>query len=136
MATAHGKLTVITIAAKDISPYTKNSSLERNAKTHDVTGYAPTGDATIYSGGLRDAKFTCSGVYDNTALVGPRIVLVGQEGNSLAIVRKVEGTGTGKPQEAFNAILEKYVETNPNDDMVTWSADFQVTGPITVTAQP
>lgn len=136
MATAHGKLTNITIATKDISPYCKNSSLERTAKTHDVTGYAPTGDATVFAGGLRTASFNVSGFYDNTALTGPRNVLAAQEGNTLAVVRKVEGTGTGKPQEAFNAILEKYTETNPNDDMVTWAADFQVTGPITVTAQP
>lgn len=136
MATAHGKLTKITIATKDISPYTKNSQLERNAKTHDVTGYAPTGDAEMYAGGLRNARFSCSGVYDNTASVGPRLVLMGQEGNALAIVRNVEGTGSGKPNEAFSAILEKYVETNPHDEMVTWSADFQVTGPITSTTLP
>lgn len=136
MSTSHGKLTVVKIATKDVSPFAKTSSLERGAKTHDVTGYAPAGDAEIYAGGLRTSKFTISGVYDNTVSVGPRLVLVGQEGNMLAIIRQVEGAGSGKPQDAFNAILEKYVETNPNDDMVTWSADFQVTGPITSTTQP
>lgn len=134
MTTSHGKSTIITIATKDISPYTKNSSLERAAKTHDVTGYGV--DDELYSPGLRGHKFTCSGVYDNTALVGPRNVLAAAVATVLAIIRKVEGTGTGKPQEAFNAILEKYVETSPHDDMVSWSADFQVTGPITTTAQP
>jgi hypothetical protein len=136
MATAHGKLTKITVATKDISPFTKNSQLERSASVHNTTGYAPTGDAELYAGGTRQGKFTCGGVYDNTALVGPRIVLLGQEGNILAIVRNVEGTGTGKPNDAFNAILEKYVESNPHDDMVTWSADFTVTGVITTTALP
>ena len=136
MATSHGKLTNITIATKNISPYVKNSSLERNAKTHDLTGYQPTGDAEIYGGGLRNARFSCSGVYDNTVSVGPRLVLLNQEGNTLAIVRLPEGSGTGKPSEAFNAILEKYTETNPHDDYVTWSADFQVTGPVTSTTLP
>lgn len=136
MATAHGKLTKVTVATKDISPYTKNSQLERAASTHNTTGYAPTGDAEIYAGGLKNAKFTMSGVYDNTVSVGPRLVLNGLEGTSFAIVRNVEGLGTGKPNDAFNAILEKYVESNPHDDMVTWSADFQVTGAITVTALP
>jgi hypothetical protein len=136
MATAHGKLTKVVIATKDVSPYVKNSQLERAASTHDTTGYAPTGDAKTFAGGTRESKFTMSGVYDNTVSVGPRLVLVGQEGTSMAIVRNVEGLGTGKPNEAFNAILEKYVETNPHDDMVTWSADFQVTGPITTTALP
>jgi hypothetical protein len=136
MATAHGKQTKITLATKDISPFCKNSSFERNAATHDTTGYAPTGDAQTFAGGLRNATFSCSGVYDNTVSVGPRNVLNGQEGTSFAVVRNVEGTGTGKPNDAFTAILTKYVETSPHDDIVTWSADFQITGVITTTALP
>lgn len=136
MSTSHGKLTVITVATKDISPFCKTSQLEEGAKTHDTTGYAPAGDAEIYAGGLKGSKFTVGGVYDNTVLVGPRLVLHNQAGAKFAIIRKVEGTGTGKPQDAFDAILEKYVESSPHDDMVTWSADFQVTGPVTTTVQP
>jgi hypothetical protein len=45
----------------------------------------------------------------------------------------VEGTGTGKPQDAFTGILKKYTETNPVDDMVTWSAEFEISGAITTT---
>lgn len=136
MATAHGKSTKILIATKDISPFTKNSQLERAASTHNATGYAPSGDAEIYAGGTRNATFTCSGVYDNTVSVGPRLVLNANEGTVMAIVRSVEGTGTGKPLDTFNAILEKYVETNPHDDLVSWSADFKVTGPIVASVQP
>jgi hypothetical protein len=136
MATAHGKLTVITINAKDISPFTKTSNIDETAKTHDVTGYGPTGDAEVYSGGLNSGKFTCGGVYDNTVLVGPRIVLKPLKGIITQIIRKVEGTGTGKPIDTFNAILEKYSESNPHDDMVTWSADFQISGPVVATVGP
>lgn len=134
MTTSHGKYTQITVATQNVSPFTKNSSLEKAAKTHDVTGYGV--DDELYSGGLRGHKFSMSGVYDNTVSTGPRNVLNGAVGNALAIVRKVEGTGAGKPQDSFTAILEKYVETNPHDDMVTWSADFQVTGPVTSIVQP
>lgn len=134
MTTSHGRFTIITVATKDISPFTKNSQIERAAGTHDITGYGV--DDKLYAGGTRDNKFTCSGVYDNTVLVGPSIVLAGVVGSTLAIIRKVEGTGTGKPQQAFNAVLEKFVESNPHDDMVTWSADFQITGPVTPTTQP
>jgi hypothetical protein len=136
MATSHGKFTIITVATKDISPYCKNSSIERAAKTHDTTGYAPAGDAEVYAGGLKGGSFSCSGVYDNTALVGPRLVLNGIEGTIVAVTRKVEGTGTGKPLDTFNAILEKYTETNPHDDMVTWAADFKISGAITSSVQP
>jgi hypothetical protein len=133
MAKAHGKSTVITVATKDISPYTKTSSYERSAKTHDVTGYGV--DDEDYEGGLKGGKFTCGGVYDNTASVGPRNALHGLVGTKVAVVRKTEGTGTGKPQDAFNAVLEKYVESNPHDDMVTWSADFTIAGAVTSTTQ-
>lgn len=133
MSTSHGKLTVITVATKDISPYTKTSSLERGAAVHNTTGYGV--DDEVNAGGLRNGKFTCGGVYDNTASVGPRNALNGLVGTVVAVVRKVEGTGTGKPNDAFNAVLEKYVETNPHDDMVTWSADFTVSGPVTSTTQ-
>jgi hypothetical protein len=134
MATSHGKLTRITVATQNVSAFVKNSSLERGAKTHDVTGYGV--DDEVYAGGLRGHKFSMSGVYDNTVSTGPRNVLNSQVGNALPIVRQVEGLGTGKPQDAFSAILEKYVETNPHDEMVTWSADFQVSGPVTSTNQP
>lgn len=134
MTTSHGKFTVITVATKDISPYTKNSQIERAASTHNTSGYGI--DDETYAGGMRNNKFTCSGIYDNTVLVGPSIVLRGVVGSTLAIVRKVEGTGTGKPNQAFNAVLEKFVESNPHDDMVTWSADFQISGAVTETTQP
>jgi hypothetical protein len=134
MAASHGRFTKITIATKDVSPYTKNSTYEMAADVHDITGYGATNKRK--AGGLKDGKFTCSGTYDNTVSVGPRNVLSGQEGNTLAIVRNVEGTGTGKPNDAFSAVLAKYVESNPVDDMVTWSADFEIDGPVVTTALP
>ena len=134
MATAHGRLTKVTVATKDISPYTKNSTYEMGADVHDSTGYGATNKRK--AGGLKDGKFTMSGVYDNTVSTGPRNVLHGQEGATLAIVRNVEGTGTGKPNDAFSAVLEKYTESNPHDDLVTWSADFQIDGAVLTTALP
>lgn len=134
MATVHGKKTVLTVAAKDISPYCKTSTLERGSAVHNTTGYGV--DDEINAGGLRSAKFTVSGVYDNTALVGPRIVLNPLVGTVVAVVRKLEGTGAGLPIDTFSAVLEKYVETSPHDDMVTWSADFTVSGAVVATVGP
>jgi len=131
---AHGRLTKITVATKDISPYCKTSSYEMGADVHDSTGYGATNKGK--AGGLKEGKFTCGGTYDNTALVGPRIVLHSLVGTTVAVVRNVEGIGTGKPNDAFNAVLEKYVETNPVDDLVSWSADFQIDGVVTTTALP
>lgn len=133
MTTVHGKVTVLTVATKDISPYCKTSTLERGAGVHNTTGYGV--DDELNAGGLRNGKFTVSGVYDNTVSVGPRNALNSLVGTVCAIIRKVEGTGTGRPLDTFSAVLEKYVETSPHDDMVTWSADFTVSGPVVATTQ-
>jgi hypothetical protein len=134
MAFVHGKTTKITIATKDISPYTKTSSFEKSADVHDTTGYGAT-DHTK-AGGLGDGKFTCSGTYDNTASTGPRNALLALVGTTVAVVRNPEGTGTGKPNDAFSGVLTKYVETNPVDDMVTWSAEVEISGAVTTTSLP
>jgi hypothetical protein len=134
MAFVHGKTTKITIGAKDISPYTKTSSFEKSADVHDTTGYGAT-DHTK-AGGLGDGKFTASGTYDNTASVGPRNALLALVGTSVACVRNPEGTGTGKPNDAFSGVLTKYVETNPVDDMVTWSAEIEISGAVVTTNLP
>jgi hypothetical protein len=134
VAFSHGRLTKITVATKDISPYTKTSTFEDSADVHDTTGYGAT--AHTKAGGLLDGKFTAGGTYDNTVSVGPRNALMSLVGTSVAVVRNVEGTGTGKPNDAFTAVLTKYTETNPVDDMVTWSAEFEISGAVTTTALP
>lgn len=134
MSFAHGRFTKIQVNAKDISPFTKTSSYDMSADVHDTSGYGVTNKTK--AGGLLDGKFTCGGTYDNTVIVGPRIVLHGLIGTAVPVIRNVEGTGTGKPNDAFTAVLSKYVETNPVDDMVTWSAEFEITGPVTTTALP
>lgn len=133
MAFVHGRLTVVKVATKDLSTYTKTSNIEQSADVHDVTGYGATGHAK--SGGLTDGKFSMSGTYDSTASTGPRAVLQPLVGTLAAIIRQPEGTATGKPQDSFSAVLSKYTETNPVDDMVTWSADFDISGAVTSAAQ-
>lgn len=134
MGSVHGKKTVVTVATKDISAYCKTSNLEDSADVHETTGYGK--DAKTKAGGLLDGKFTCGGTYDNTALTGPGNSLKPLVGTTVAVVYKIEGTGTGKPQDSFSAVLAKYVQTAPVDDMVTWSAEFEISDVITSTTQP
>ncbi len=133
MAFIHGKNTVITVATKDISQYTSSSELTRGADTHDVTGYGK--DAHVLAGGLLKSELTCEGTYDNTAVTGPRAALQPLVGTLVAVVRKPEGTGTGKPSEAFSGILEEYTESSPVADMVKWSAKLTISDVITTTVQ-
>jgi hypothetical protein len=126
VAFIHGSKTVLKVATKDLSIYTKTSTLEQTADIHDTTGYTAT--AHTKQGGLLDGTFTCSGTYDSTAVNGPRAVLQPLLGTTAAILRQPEGAGTGKPQDAFSAVLKKYVETAPVDDMATWTAEWEITG--------
>lgn len=133
MPASHGKLTQITVATKDISPYCKTSSYEMNGAAHDTTGYGS--NSVRRDPGLKDGKFSCGGTYDTTALLGPRNALHALVATKVAVIRKPEGTGTGKPQDSFTAVLTKYVETNPVDDYVSWSAEFEIDGDVTTTSQ-
>ena len=135
-APVHGKGTYISVATKDISEWVTTSSYEDVADVHDYTGYSASQSRKRKTGGLIDGKMTCGGWYDITASTGTRGALNGKQGTTVAVIRRVEGTGTGKPQDAFNAVLSKYNESNPVDDIVRWSAEFEIDGAITVTAQP
>lgn len=131
----HGKATFISVGGSDISRWTDNSSLKRAADKHEITGYGDDGHEYADGLGLKAHTFSCSGWYDTTATTGTAAVLKGQEGQRLALVRRVEGTGTGKPAEAFNAVMDDYTETNPVADIVKWAASFTVSGVITDSTQ-
>ena len=137
MAFIHGKNTVVKVATKDLSAYTDSSEFNRSGDSHDTTTYAAatTGGAHVYEGGLTDSKFKMSGTYDSTAVTGPRAALNPLLATTVAVIRMPEGTGTGKPQDSFNAVLTGYVETNAVADMIKWSAEFQVSGAVNMTAQ-
>lgn len=128
----HGKSTVIKVATFDLSIYCKTSTLERNPDIHDTTGY--TLDDATYQGGVKRGTFTMSGIYDST-VSGPRAKLLPLHATTVAIIRQPEGTATGKAQDSFSAVVGKYVETSPQDDMVTWSQDFTISGAVTTTVQ-
>jgi hypothetical protein len=130
----HGRLTVFTVAGSDISLATKTSTFSGSADVHVTSGYGLTNHTK--TGGMVDGKFTASGSYDVGAATGTAAVLEGKEGVTQAIVRKIAGTGTGKPQEVFSGVLAKFDVSDPMDDIVTWAAEWEVTGPVNRTAQP
>lgn len=130
----HGRLTVLKIGANDISPSTKTSTFSGSADVHDTSGYGLTNRTK--SGGMIDGKFTASGSYDVGATTGTPTLLEGKEGTSFSLTRQVQGTGTGKPQEVFSAVLSKFDVTSPFDDMVSWSAEWEVSGTVNRAAQP
>lgn len=133
MAQVHGKNTVILVDGTDISDFCDNSTFPRMADSHDLTTYGK--DAHVFKGGLKNATFDLGGVYDNAESDTPRVLFEGNEGSDFTITRRVEGTGSGKPQALFTGVLTNYTETSPVADYVRWTASFQVSDSIDYTPQ-
>lgn len=129
-----GRLAVLKIGANDISLATKTSTFSGSADVYDTSGYGLTNRTK--AGGIADGKFTASGCYDLGATTGTPSLLEGKEGTSFSITRQVAGTGTGKPQEVFTAVLSKMDISVPFDEMVTWSGEWEVSGTVNRTVQP
>lgn len=133
MAFQHGKDTYVSVGGDVITAWTNTSELTRGAQSHDLTMYGA--NSEVHGGGLLNGKFTCGGRYDNTALTGPHAVLNPLIGTVVEVIRRPEGTGTGKPEQTFDGLLVSYVETNPVADYVAWSAEFTVSGDVAETTQ-
>ena len=128
MAFQHGKSTFISINAVNISAFVSKSEFKRTADVHDTTGYGATAKSKL--GGLLENMFTMEGTYDNTTN-GPHDVLIPLVGTTVALIRRVEGTGSGKPESTCNVVVASYVETSPVNDMVKWSCECEVDGTVT-----
>lgn len=132
MTFVHGKNTYVSLGGDDLSAYTNTSNLERNADSHDVTTYGK--NSHVFAGGLKSGTASMGGIYDSGA-GGPRATIEPLVGTVVELIRRPEGTGTGKPQQAVDVLVTKYVETNPVADMVTWSVEFQLSDDIADTTQ-
>jgi len=130
---AHGKDTVLKIGTQDISAWCNTSSMEKNPDIHDITGYGKSWK--VKRGGLIDGTFTIGGWYDLTDGSGPGEVLDDHVGELAQCTRQINGTGPGKPEQTFDVIIGKYVETSPVDDIVTWTCDLAVSDEVVKAAQ-
>lgn len=117
----------------DLTDYCDNSSFPQPADNHDLTTYGK--NSHVYRGGLKNFTFSCGGVYDNGASNTPRTIFNNKSGDLFSIRRRAEGTGSGKPQEIFNAVLTNFTPTNPVADYIRWTAEFQVSDDIDDTDQ-
>lgn len=133
MARVHGKGTFVSLGGDDLSQYSNNSQIEISADSHDVTGYGE--DAHSFFGGLKNGTASISGIYDNTAMTGPRAVILPLVGTVVELIHQPEGTGSGKPQDVCDVLVTKYTQTHPVADMVTWTVDLQISGDVDSTAQ-
>jgi hypothetical protein len=124
MAFVHGKVTAVPIGSDDLSAYSNNVAFNRSADSHDVTTFGK--NSKVYAAGLKDGTGTISGIYDNTALVSPGVVLRPLVGAGTQVMEYMpEGDATGMPKATVDVLVTAYEETTPVADMVTWSATLQ-----------
>jgi hypothetical protein len=132
MTALHGKEEIITVDAKDLTEFKKTSNWEVNPDIHDITGGGR--DSKRYRGGQVGRSFTMGGWYDSDLTTGPGY-LETIAGETVEMVRKPQGTGTGLPTYTFDVVVGKYVESGKNDDIVQWTCDFTVDGDVVKTTQ-
>lgn len=134
MGFQHGKDTEVTVGGTDLSAFTSQSDYNPTADSHDVTTYGK--DGHVFAPGLTNGTFTMSGTYANSTSTSPRLTLQPLIGAAVTtVVRKPEGTGSGKPQDSFSGLCTSYTESNPVAGMIAWTANFQISGDVTTSTQ-
>lgn len=122
MARVHSRETVIIIAGNDVSQYCTDSTCEQSSGTEDNTTYGK--QALVKDPTMLDGVFTCGGKYDSAA-TGPRAVLKPLVGTKVTVQYRPEGTGSGLPQDEFEAVITKYNETAPYAGYRLWSLETE-----------
>ena len=136
MAFRHGKNSSFKVdnsggTLTDISAYLTDVSMPRSIETAETTTFGVTGGSKTYVLGLNDATVSISGRFDSTVdahLAG----ILGQEA-SVSFEYGPEGTTAGRVKYTGEAYMTKYDTSAPVGDVVSFSADFQVTGAVTRT---
>lgn len=133
MTRFHSSNTEISVAGTSLTTFTNTSTFTRGFRTGDVTCYGD--DDEVHDVALKYGSYTMGGVYHTKATANSPKSVMEAVAALVSIIRKPEGTGSGKPTETFNAALEQYVESAPVADFITWSAEFKVSGAVTLTTQ-
>jgi hypothetical protein len=141
MAFTHGKNGVFKIdnAAGTLSTLTAYVDSVDFSNSVDVAESTTMGaEAKTYLSGQSDGTLSISGKYDSTASTGPDVVLNGLVGLETSSTFEVgpEGSTAGKIRYTGECFLTGYSIGIPVGDVVTFTADFQITGAITKNAFP
>jgi hypothetical protein len=135
VAFVHGKVAYLMVNTKDISAFCDSISMSVSVATGDTTTFGSAWASAL--AGIASGSFSVSGKYDPTATSGPADVFENciTGGVAVAVVHRPGGTGTPQRNNACNAIVTGYSESSPVGDIVTFSAELQMTGALTSTNQ-
>lgn len=130
MAFVHGRDAVVTLNAVDLSTFTNKVEFSREAEAHDTTAFGK--DSKTYAGGLRDAKVSMEGTYDN-GVAGPEAVIQPLLGATVPFIYKPEGTGVGLPIRTVTVVVTSYKESTEVANMIKWTCEMQCSDDVTLT---
>ena len=131
MTFVHGHLAVVSVNGTDISAYTKKCDIDRDADSHDTTGFGKS--SHVYAGGLKDGKVQLEGTYDSSASLSPRAVIEAVLGTVVTLIYKPEGAGSGKPIKTVSVLVKKYKESTEVADMIKWTSELTCSDDVVVT---
>lgn len=129
----HGKSTNFQIddtggTSRDISNVLTSVDFPETVDTAETTAFGSS--AKSYIVGLTDATISVSGIWDSTV---DGYLSGGAEPASRTFIYGPAGSTAGNVKYTGEAIMTSYSISNPVGDVVTFSADFQVTGAVTRT---
>ena len=127
---AHGKSTDFAIddtggSSRNISNTLTDVSFPQTIDTAETTAFGSSNKAYIV--GLKDTTISVTGLWDATV----DGYLSGTEPASRSFIFGPAGSTGGNVKYTGEAIMTNYSQGNPVGDVVTFTADFQVTGAVT-----
>lgn len=139
MAFRHGKNAAFKLdnssgSIVDLSAYLDEVSMPRSIETGETTVFG--NNAKTYITGLSDATISLSGKFDSTVDAHFANLIAALQNGTLASATfeyGKEGTTAGRVKYTGEALVTSYEVSSPVADVVTFSAELQVTGDITRT---
>ena len=127
---AHGKSTDFAIddtggSSRNISDTLTDVSFPQTIDTAETTAFGSSNKSYIV--GLKDTTISVSGIWDATV----DGYLSGTEPASRSFIFGPAGSTGGNVKYTGECILTNYSQSNPVGDVVSFTADFQVSGSVT-----
>ena len=127
---AHGKSTDFAIddtggSSRNISDTLTDVSFPQTIDTAETTAFGSSNKSYIV--GLKDTTISVSGIWDATV----DGYISGTEPASRSFIYGPAGSTGGNVKYTGECILTNYSQSNPVGDVVSFTADFQVTGSVT-----
>lgn len=139
MAFVHGKKTVFKLDSSagsivDLSAYTNSTDFDQALEAAETTAFSK--DAKTYIPGLKDATISIGGNFDPTLDSHMNGVINALAAGTLATATfnyGPAGSTSGLPLYTGECLVTDYKVSGGVGDVVTWTADIQVTDTVTRT---